>query len=311
MVPSAHMPPAAPHIPVLLEPILRILAPQPGSSVLDCTVGAGGHAAAMLERTAPDGPLIGLDADPDNLVIARERLLPFGPRVQLIHANFRHLADLHLQPVDIILADLGLSSMHVDRAERGFSFREDAPLDLRFNRTTGKTAAELLHDAREEDLIRLFGKLGELPSAPRLASVIYRAEREHAIQGTQELVRLVEQVYGYRDSRFLPQVFQALRMAVNDELGALSALLTAAEQHLRPGGRLGIITFHSLEDRMVKDAFREWTTPKRHPLTGQDAEAAPFTLLTRKPVVADVAEQVANPRSRSAKFRAVQRSERL
>lgn len=297
----------SPHIPVLLEPLLEILDPQPGELLIDCTLGAGGHAAAIMEKTGPNGQLIGLDADTDNLATARERLARYGDRVRLIHTNFRHAGELHLPSADIILADLGLSSMHVDEAERGFSFREEGPLDLRFDRSTGKTGAELLNHAREEELIRLFGKLGELPSAPKLASTVYKAARKHALSTTQDLARITQDVYGYRAPGFLPQVFQAVRMAVNDELGALESLLRAAKGLLKPGGRLGIITFHSLEDRLVKDTFREWSTAERDPVTGQDAASAPFDLLTRKPVMPDEAEVEQNPRSRSAKFRAVRR----
>ncbi len=302
-----------PHVSVLLTEILSVLAPQPGEAVLDCTLGAGGHAAALLTRTAPDGRLTGLDADTENLAIAKQRLAPYGDRVTCIHANFREIAALGLAPTDIILADLGLSSMHVDEPDRGFSFRTDAPLDLRFDRTSGRPAAETLAHMREEDIRFMLGKLGELREAPKLAAAIYRSihRDQGSLRTTGDLRALCERVLGYRASALLPQVFQALRMQVNDELGALKALLDTAPRLLAPGGRLGIIAFHSLEDRMVKETFRAWSTPERDPLTGQDRRTAPFTPLTRKPLQPGAEETHENPRARSAKFRAVRRTATL
>lgn len=284
--------------------VLKVLDPKPGESVLDVTMGLGGHARAFLERTAPDGRLIALDADPENLALAREQLATFGNRVQFLHANFRDLPSLHLPQADIVFADLGLSSPHLDDPRRGFSFRTEAPLDLRFDRTTGMPASLWMQKVAERELVIAFRDYGELPGAVRLA----RALRASAIRTTADIMRTAEEVYDWRAKSFLPQIFQALRIAVNDELAALDAFLASAPELLRTGGRLGVISYHSLEDRRVKLAFRSLTTAHKDPTTGQDLEAAPFLLLTRKAAVPSPEEVTVNPRARSAKFRATRRA---
>lgn len=292
------------HTPVLLETVLSVLDPKPGESVLDVTTGLGGHARAFLERTAPDGRLIALDADPDNLALAREHLAPFGNRVQFLHANFRDCASLALPQADIILADLGLSSPHLDDPRRGFSFRTEAALDLRFDRTAGDPAALWIQKVAEQELVKALRDFGELPGAGRLA----RALKASEIRTTSDVVRIAEEVYGWRAKSLLPQFFQALRIAVNDELGALEEFLLFAPGLLTPGGRLGIISYHSLEDRRVKQTFRSLTTAPKNPHTGQDAAPSDFTLLMRKAIISSAEEVSCNPRSRSAKFRAIRRA---
>lgn len=292
------------HAPVLLETVLKMLDPKPGASVLDVTVGLGGHARAFLERTAPAGRLTALDADPENLSLAREHLAPFENRVRFLHANFRDCASLALPQVDIIFADLGLSSPHLDDPRRGFSFRTEAALDLRFDRTIGLPAAVWIQKVTERNLVVTLRDYGELSGAVRLA----RALRATTIRTTSDVLSIAEKVYGWRAKSLLPQIFQALRIAVNDELTALDAFLACAPGLLAPGGRLGIISYHSLEDRRVKQAFRSLTTARKDPATGQDREAAPFLLLTRKVAVPSPEEVTVNPRARSAKFRAIERA---
>ncbi len=301
---TADMPEVPRHLPVLLQPVLDALAPQPGETVLDATLGLGGHARELLEATGPDGWLIGLDADAVNLQEAAQRLEPFADRLSLHHANFGRIADLALPPLDIILADLGLSSPQLDDPARGFSFRHAGPLDLRFDQSSGIPASVLVHEADPAALKTIFRDYGELhKEAHRLAGAL--AGRHFA--RTTDLAAAVEDAFGYLAKRMLPQVFQALRIAVNDEMATLDAFLSAAPGLLAPGGRLGIISFHSLEDRKVKRAFRALATPVKDPLTGQVAVPASFAELFRKPIVASAEESEDNPRARSAKFRVLRR----
>ncbi|MDO8648323.1 MAG: 16S rRNA (cytosine(1402)-N(4))-methyltransferase RsmH [Candidatus Peregrinibacteria bacterium] len=312
------------HIPVLLaegeltapaealraSPIMTHLSPRGGESVIDTTLGLGGHAEAFLTLTAPDGVLIGLDADVENLDRASKKLSIFGERFRGVHANFRALADLSLPLSDILFADLGLSSPHLDEAERGFTFREDAPLDMRYDRSTGRTAATFLARASEEEILKALREFGELQGSARIAHILCtRAHRTNdPLETTGQLRQCIEEVFGFRAPRILPQVFQALRIAVNDELQSLQMFLGATALQLKPGGRLGIISYHSLEDRMVKQAFRAWSTPQRDAVTGAESVEAPFRLLTSRAVQPSDAEVERNPRARSARFRAVQRS---
>ena len=288
------------HRPVLLETVLRSLVPLSGESVLDATLGLGGHAEALLEETGPDGTLIGLDADAMNLAAAQMRLSAFAGRTTFHHCNFGTIADLALAPFDIILADLGLSSPHLDDPNRGFTFREPAPLDLRFDHSSGMSASELVQQSDVSALKIILRDNGELyQEAHRLAITL--AGRSFA--KTTDLAQAVEGLFGFRAKRILPQIFQALRIAVNDELVMLDIFLEEAPRLLKPGGRLGIISFHSLEDRRVKQAFRALSTPFKDTLTGQVSVPASFTELSRKPMVASPEECADNPRARSAKFR--------
>lgn len=290
------------HVPVLETTVLHVLAPKSGESVLDCTLGLGGHSAAFLGAIGPGGTLTALDADTTNLEAARERLTPFGDRATLVHANFRDAGALDLGTFDVVFADLGLSSPHVDDPERGFSFRTDGPLDLRYDRTTGRTAADLLENSSEDDIVTLIHDLGEVHQFVRPLARLIAGKR---IETTFAFKAKVEEIFTYRTPSILPRLFQALRIAVNDELGALNALLDAIPSLLKPGGRAGILSYHSLEDRFVKHRFKAWAEPEKDPLTGRTVTAAQFSLLTKKALVPEDEELAQNPRSRSVKFRAV------
>lgn len=288
------------HVPVLQEEILQIFSPRTGETVLDATVGLGGHAQAFLEYIGPTGTLIGIDADENNLAEAAQNLAPWKEQVHLIHGNFRHIRNL-LTPtpsspsipsanIDILFVDLGLSSPHIDDPNRGFTFRHDAPLDLRFDRTQGIPASAFLEKVEEDDLAKIFTMYGELSHSHHLAEAICSTHPTT----TLELKTIVEQVYRWRAPRFLPQIFQALRIAVNDELPALQDLLRDGPELLAPCGRMGILCYHSLEDRMVKQKFRR--------------ASSTVHLLTPKAIRPTKQECARNPRSRSARFRAIERT---
>lgn len=298
------------HQSVLLQEVLALLKPKRDASILDVTVGLGGHSEALL-RTAPSSTLVGLDADAENLERACIRLASVGDRVQLIHANFSGIPEC-LPPshrsFDCILADLGLSSPHLDEPERGFSWRADAPLDMRLDRSTGQTASVILGSYDVTRLKEMFRSLGEVPGARKLAQEIVRVRKEAPILTTQSLLACVQSLWGYRATSFLPQVFQALRMEVNGELTALRHFLSVAPTLLNPDGVLAVISFHSLEDRLVKQAFRALSTVTKDPLTGAECGEAEFTLLTRRPMRPGAEEVARNPRSRSAILRALCRS---
>jgi len=293
------------HTPVLLRESLEALAPTPGMSVCDVTLGLAGHASAFLQATDPDGILIGIDADERNLDAAAEKLQPYDGRVRYCHANFRDLSSCVDAPVDILFADLGVSSPHFDDPDRGFSFRFDAPLDLRFDQSRGVDAASWIARAKEQELTKAFAVYGELPSARRLAVMV----SEQKPTTTTALKACVEAVYRWRAPSMLPRVFQAIRIAVNDELGALDALLHSIPHILKPGGRCGIISYHSLEDRMVKRAFRSLCMVEKDERTGQPLSAPLFAVVNTKPIIPGPSEVSENPRSRSAKLRVLRRAE--
>ena len=290
------------HRPVLLEPVIEWLDPQPGQSFIDCTVGNGGHAAAVLERTAPSGRLLGIDADPAAITVSSDRLASFGRRVVLEHANFRDLATVassHDFPsVDGVLIDLGLSSRQLDVSGRGFSFRRDEPLDMRFDAEQGETAADLLNRLEERELADLLYAYADERRSRRVARAIVRQRTRAPLTTTADLVSAVEAALGPRRGRIHPatRTFQALRIAVNRELESLDAVLSQAAALLTVGGRLAVISFHSLEDRRVKQFFR-----------GGGTGDAPLTALTRRPVTPAPEEITANPRARSAKLRVAER----
>jgi 16S rRNA (cytosine1402-N4)-methyltransferase len=292
------------HQSVLFDEVLEALQPRPhiGYQAIDCTTNGGGHAHGLLELSSPDGQLVGLDADAAALAVAEAGLAAFGERVRLVRRNFRDLAEvageLDLREVHGIVFDLGLSSAQLDQSGRGFSFRFDEPLDMRFDASPGgETAADLLNALPEEELAQLFRDYGEEPRARRVARVIVERRQQTPFARTTELVAAVTRALGPARGRIHPatRVFQALRIAVNDELGALETGLEAAVRLLRPGGRLAVISFHSLEDRIVKWRFRGW------------ADSGLVRLLTRKPRVPGEAERAANPRARSAKLRVAER----
>jgi 16S rRNA (cytosine1402-N4)-methyltransferase len=299
-------PPLAGHQPVLgrevVELFLPVLAAGEDPLVVDATVGLGGHASLILEAV-PQARLLGLDRDPQALEVARERLSPWGSRVCLVHRNFAHLEDI-LKEVgwglpQALLADLGVSSPQLDTGERGFSFRHDGPLDMRMDPTQGETAAQLLARLSERQLVEILTRYGEERHAQRIARHLVRLRQRVPLTTTRALREAVVAALPPRARGGLDhparRTFQALRIAVNDELGALSSLLDAARRVLSPGGRMAVVAFHSLEDRLVKHAFRDWVAQG-------DA-----VLLTRRPIRPGAKERQDNPRSRSARLRAVER----
>jgi len=284
------------HVSVLQSEVLELLDPQPGETFVDATLGVGGHARLMLEKLGPSGRLIGLDQDPEMLAFADRRLA--GLSATLRHRNFEDLSavleDLQLGPVDGILADLGFCSDQMANPERGFSFQREGPLDMRLNPTAGLPASALVQRLQERDLADLFWRYGEERFSRRIARKILATRKESPILTTGQLADLVRSCVPRGKGGIDPatRVFQALRIAVNDELGALERFLEQAPECLRPGGRIGIISFHSLEDRMVKRAFRD-----------KDI----YEALNRKPLIANEEEVNRNPRARSAKLRAARK----
>ena len=289
------------HVPVLSAEVLHYLDPQPGQKIVDATVGAGGHARLLAERVGPAGRVIGLDQDPAMLRLVQERLR--GLSVALKHRNFDELADVlreeGLSTVDAVLADLGFASDQLADPQRGLSFQEDGPLDMRLDPTRGEPASALLRRLPERELADIFWRYGEERYSRRVARKVAGLREETAIATTGQLAELVRGcVPRPRGHRHIidpaTRVFQALRIAVNDELGALERLLAILPECVKSGGRVVIISFHSLEDRLVKQAFRK--SPNL------------FKELTRKPVPASVEEVRSNPRARSAKLRAAVRN---
>jgi 16S rRNA (cytosine1402-N4)-methyltransferase len=283
---------------------------------VDCTLGAAGHAATILDASAPGGRLLGIDADPDALDLAAARLRPYGERVRLAHANYRELdavlAQTQTPPVDGILMDLGVSSMQLDRPERGFSFQAEGPLDMRLDQTQGASAAELVNTLPERDLADLIFEFGEERFSRRVAHAIVERRSRTPLRTTAELAQVVSVAVHGRPGGIHPatRTFQALRIAVNGELDGLRETLPKAVDALRPGGRLAVISFHSLEDRIVKRHFAAQSgrcvCPPGLPECRCDAKAR-LRVITRKPLVATEAEQRANPRSRSAKMRVAEK----
>jgi 16S rRNA (cytosine1402-N4)-methyltransferase len=306
------------HKPVLLTEIIAALQPRPSGLYIDGTVGAGGHAAAILKASAPDGQLYGLDQDESALAIAAERLVGFRDRVHLVHANFDQLAQVarqqQLSPADGILFDLGVSSMQFDQAERGFSFQADGPLDMRMDPSAPETAADLVNHLPEGELANLIFRYGEERQSRRIARAI---AQDRPFKRTQELADLIVRVIrpGKGGPRGKPKIhpatrtFQALRLAVNDELGALERVLPQAVAHLAPGGRLAVISFHSLEDRIVKQFFqqeaKDCICPPQQPVCTCKHKAT-IHIITKKPITPSSAEIDDNPRARSAKLRVVE-----
>ena len=299
---------SAPHQPVLYHEIIHALQPKSTGRYVDGTLGAGGHARGVLENSAPDGLLLGLDVDPQALALARKTLAPYGQRAHLMQASYHNLSD-HLREqgwdlVDGILLDLGLSSMQLDTPERGFSFQHDAPLDMRFNPLASTSAADLVNSLPQDELADLIYRNGEERASRRIAQAIVRAR---PLQTTRQLAAVIEAVLP-RKGHIHPatQTFQALRIAVNEELDRVEIVLPQAVAALRSGGRLAIISFHSLEDRIVKEYFRresrDCLCPPRQPICTCEHKAT-LKEISRKPITPGEAEIQANPRARSAKLR--------
>jgi 16S rRNA (cytosine1402-N4)-methyltransferase len=300
------------HKPVLYKEIIHALQPKNSGCYIDGTVGAGGHARGVLEACAPDGRLLGLDLDPQALALARENLAPYSKRVVLIQASYVSLGEamqaLGWDLVDGILLDLGVSSMQMDTAARGFSFQYEAPVDMRFNPNTGVTAAEMINSLSEADLSDLLFKFGEEPHAKRMAKMIVQAR---PIATTTQLANIAKQVYpGHSRVHPATRTFQALRIAVNDELASLEKVLPKAVAALRPGGRLAVISFHSLEDRIVKNFIRLESKDLVNPPYERVYEVerkAILKELNKKPITPDETAIKENPRARSAKLRVAEK----
>jgi 16S rRNA (cytosine1402-N4)-methyltransferase len=305
------------HVPVLYQSVLAGLQPGPGSTFIDGTVGAGGHAAGLLEASAPDGGLLGLDRDPAALEVAARRLAQFGGRARLVQASYTQMAEAAagFSPVDGILLDLGLSSLQLGDPARGFAFQTDGPLDMRFDPASPLRAAEIVNTWPLDELADIIYRLGEEPHSRRIARAIGAAR---PVRGTAHLAEIVAGAVGgaarggkagrgRRAARLHPATltFQALRIAVNEELEAVAAVLPVAVSLLKPGGRLAVIAFHSLEDRIVKNFFRQQAQgPETDPALPVPEPFEPvLALVTRKPLTAEPDVEARNPRARSARLR--------
>lgn len=306
------------HTTVLYNEVLQLLSPRPGGVYVDGTIGGGGHALGILQASSPDGILLGFDRDAEALAAASRRLSPFEGRVRLFHANFTRLSEIlaeeSIEAVDGMVLDLGVSSHQLDTPERGFSFQQDAPLDMRMDTASGMTAADLVNTLAEQELERIIRDFGEERWARRIAAAIVTKRREAPVLTTLQLAGIVSRAIPRAkwEARLHPatRTFQAIRIAVNGELESLAKVLGDAVEALAPGGRLAVISFHSLEDRIVKTAFNELAqgcvclkgVPRcvcgRVPVVKK---------LTGKPVTAGPGEIANNLRSRSAKLRAVEK----
>lgn len=307
------------HVPVLLEATMESLALKKDGVYVDGTLGGGGHSEQILLRIGPNGRLIGIDQDEEALAAASSRLAPFGSRFTAVKGNFSEmkqiLAKLEIAAVDGILLDIGVSSHQLDDGSRGFSYMADAPLDMRMDRQGGgKTAADLLAELSEEDLANLIYRYGEERYSRRIARQIVAQRQREPIATTLQLVSLIRKAMPKNQNKEkqhpAKRTFQALRIAVNNELGVLQTVLTDALELLKPGGRLSVISFHSLEDRIVKEQFRTWakgcTCPPDFPIC-VCGKVPLVKLITKKPIVATEAELAENPRARSAKLRCIEK----
>ncbi len=300
------------HQPVLYKEIIHALQPKSPGRYIDGTIGAGGHARGILEACAPQGRLLGLDIDPQALALARENLAPYASRLTLVQASYHRLLevmhDLGWEAVDGILLDLGVSSMQLEAPERGFSFRHDAPLDMRFNPEAGPSAAQLLNSLSQAELAEILFRYGEEPRARRIARMIVQAR---PLTSTLQLAKIAQRAYaGHRRTHPATRTFQALRIAVNEELSILEAALPKAVTALRPGGRLAVISFHSLEDRLVKEFIRRESRDRLNPPYERPYEQerkATLRAITPRPITPGAEEIRRNPRARSAKLRVAEK----
>jgi 16S rRNA (cytosine1402-N4)-methyltransferase len=295
-----------PHVPVLAEAVVRYAVPAPGERfIVDCTVGAGGHASRLLRAMGPAGRLLGIDRDQDALALAGERLAPFGDQVRLVHGNFEELGEIVNQNgwgrTDAVVYDFGLSSMHVDRPERGFSYQHDAPLDMRMDQSRPLSAYDVVNTYDEQHLARVIRSYGEERWASRIAEFIVAARKRRPIATTGELVEVIRAAVPSAARRVGPhparRTFQALRLEVNKELEAIQTSLPQARAELSPGGRLVALSYHSGEDRLVKRFMREEAS----------GEAPRLRLLTKKPERPSEEEIAVNPRASAARLRAAER----
>jgi len=301
------------HVPVLLDEVIAGLQPQRGGCFVDCTVGLGGHAAAILEKISPSGRLLGIDADPEAIKFSQDKLGDYGEAVTLINDNFINLEAIckryHFHPVDGILFDLGVSSLQLDTAERGFSFHLDAPLNMRFDAGQGLTASDIVNSFSEQELAKLIEKYGEERHSRRIARYIVQ---NRPIATTVELAHLVEQASRGKRARIHPatRTFMALRIAANSELQNLELALKQTINLLQPGGRLTVISYHSLEDRIVKQFMRDAASSCLCPpgtLMCRCGHKPTLKLISRKVIKPTSLETESNPRSRSSKLRIAER----
>src|SRR5690625_1293737 len=306
------------HVTVLKDEMVQGLNVQPNGTYVDCTVGGGGHALTILKQLNPSGRLIAFDQDENALVAAKKRLNQYSDQITFVHDNFRHLkAQLQKHAIDHvagIIFDLGVSSPQLDIDERGFSYQADAPLDMRMNQNESLTAKTIVNEYSVTDLTFILKTYGEERFAHRIARTIATERKKHPLETTYDLVETVKRAIpaparrkGGHPAR---RTFQALRIAVNDELNAIVDALNQAAEIVKIGGRIAVITFHSLEDRICKHAFRTWSTdkqvPRNFPIVPKDHQA-PFKLITRKPVIPSAEEIEHNKRARSAKLRIVEK----
>jgi 16S rRNA (cytosine1402-N4)-methyltransferase len=302
-----------PHLPVLYHEVLKALNPAAGGKYIDGTLGAGGHSLGILEMSAPDGELLGLDLDPIALDIARSTLAEFGERVHLFHSSYLEMEkkanSLGWQSANGILLDLGVSSIQLDNPEKGFSFRKDAPLDMRFDPTTGMTAADIVNNFDEQELLQILWDYGEEQNARRIVHGILAAR---PLSTTRQLAELIEKAAGRSQKGIHPatRTFQALRIAVNNELESITSVLPVAMELLAPGGRLAVITFHSLEDRIVKHYFQQESKdcicPPEFPVC-QCGHKAILRVIKPNFIQPDENEIKTNPRARSSKLRVAEK----
>jgi 16S rRNA (cytosine1402-N4)-methyltransferase len=301
------------HVPVLLDEAIAGLQPQRGGYFVDCTVGLGGHAAAILEKISPSGRLLGIDTDPEAIKLSQDKLVDYGEAITLVNDNFINLEDIceryHFHPVDGILFDLGVSSLQLDTAERGFSFHLDAPLNMRFDAGQELTASDIVNNFSEQELAKLIEKYGEERHSRRIARYIVQ---NRPIATTVELARLIEQASRGKRARIHPatRTFMALRIAVNSELQNLELALQQTINILRPGGRLIVISYHSLEDRIVKRFMRDAASSCLCPpgtVMCRCGHQPTLKLISRKVIKPTSLETESNPRSRSAKLRIAER----
>ena len=314
---TEHLTPKLVHTPVLLREAIDLLAPKPGGVYVDGTLGAGGHAEELLKRSSPDGILIGLDQDAEAVARSRERLSVYGDRVIIHQDNYRHIAEvlpaLGYDYADGILLDLGMSWFHLRTPERGFSFMLDGPLDMRMDTGRPRTAGDLVNDLPRDELARIIREYGEEHRAGAIARAIEKARARGPIISTTQLAGIISSVFPPHPPRRIHPAtltFQALRIVVNDEMGALHEGLDHMIRMLKPGGRLAVISFHSLEDRIVKQTFaisgKGCICPPRMPVCACGRKPV-LKILTQRPVVAGQQETENNPASRSAKLRAAEK----
>ena len=297
------------HIPVLLTPAVDGLDIRPDGTYVDVTLGGGGHTREILRRLGPDGRLLGFDQDED-----AERNIPDDPRFTFVRSNFRYLHNFlryhGIRHIDGLLADLGVSSHHFDDSQRGFSFRFDGALDMRMNKRAGQTAADIVNTYDEERLANIFYLYGELKNSRRLAAALVRARAQAPVATIGQFLDIVKPLFGReREKKELARVFQALRIEVNHEMEALREMLLAATEALRPGGRLAVITYHSLEDRLVKNLMKTGNMEGTVVKDFYGNVQTPFRTVNNKVITPDEDEVARNPRSRSAKLRIAEKRE--